>query len=285
LAWAPPLVIVWGGADGALGDEGGRHALGQGRQGLLRLGCTSHGRAAQWLERFDFLRTGLQPLCVPGALRLRLARRGVEAPPTWLYAPSARSHHGRARARRERRQHLRIGLGPYGLGFAQGCRDTGEPLRPRRGERLQVLCTIEGAVSDSQQRASGDLQRRHRGGDARAAVVHVTTLPPAGLQEHGNAGLGCDHQVQDHWVEGRSVIPTVAPGEVHDRLIRLIVPMVTPRDMNTGAIEMGTAGHQAQARRSGRGHEAIACGHPRDIEGLQGPTQGVIVERLGSHAG
>lgn len=55
-AWAPPLAIAWGGADGALGHEGGLQALRKGRQGLLRIGCTGKGRAAQVLEGFDFLR-------------------------------------------------------------------------------------------------------------------------------------------------------------------------------------------------------------------------------------
>jgi hypothetical protein len=74
LAWAPPLVIAWGGADGALGHESGLQALCKGRQGLLRIGCTGKGRAAQFLERFDFLLTVLQQLFVHGALHLRLAR-------------------------------------------------------------------------------------------------------------------------------------------------------------------------------------------------------------------
>ena len=95
----------------------------------------------------------------------------------------------------------------------------------------------------------------------------------------------CDNQVRHRLVEVQSLIPTVAPGDMPDVLIRLLVAIVAPIDMNTGAIEMCNAGRQAQALRRGRRHEAAQFGHPSGIEGLQGPTQGVIVELRGSHAG
>ena len=75
VTWAPRLVIAWGGAEGALGHDGGLHALGKACQGLLRIGGTGQGRAAQLLARWHVLRTVLQPRLVHGALRLRLARR------------------------------------------------------------------------------------------------------------------------------------------------------------------------------------------------------------------
>jgi hypothetical protein len=81
----------------------------------------------------------------------------VEEHPALLYAAVARSHHVRALALCERRHRLRIGLGQDRLGFAQRRRDTGNPPRPRLGELLQVLGTLEGAVSDEEHRARGDL--------------------------------------------------------------------------------------------------------------------------------
>ena len=81
------------------------------------------------------------------------------------------------------------------------------------------------------------------------------------------------------------MIPTVAPGDVHDLLLGLLVTVVAPIDMKTGAIEMGKARRQAQALGSGRGNEAVEFRHASSIEGIQGPTEGVIVELLGSNAG
>jgi hypothetical protein len=285
-AWAPPLGIAWGGgADGALGHEGGRHAVGTDRQGLLRLGGPGTGWAAQCLDRVDVLRTVRQPLCVHGARRLRLARRGVAAHPARLYAPITRSPHVRTLALRERGQRRRIGLGSYRLGFAPGRRDPGAPLRPRLGELLKVLGTREGAVRDAPQRAIGHLPRRHRRGDELATVLHIPTMPPEGLHEPGDARVLFDQHVPQHGVAGRSLLPTGAPGEVHDVRIRRRVTLVAPLDMTTGASEMHQAGRHASGLRRGRGHEAVAFGHPLGIEGIHGPTPGVIVEWLGSHAG
>src|SRR5215475_9228306 len=95
------------------------------------------------------------------------------------------------------------------------------------------------------------------GCDELAEVLRVTTIPTEGLHEHGDAGLVFDTQVQYHLVEVRSLIPTVAPGDINDVRIRLLVTIVAPVDMKTGAIEMGKAGRQSQALRRGRGHEAV----------------------------
>ena len=45
----------------------------------------------------------------------------------------------------------------------------------------------------------------------------------------------------------RALIATVASGDVHDMLLRLLGTVVAPINMKTGAIEMRKAGRQAQA--------------------------------------
>jgi hypothetical protein len=245
LAWAPPLVSAWRRADGARGHDGGLPARRPGRQGRRRRRGTGHGRAAPLLERGDIRRTGLPPLLVPGARRLRRARRGVEAHPAWLDATSARSHHWITSVRRERSHRRRIGLGPDRLGCAHGGGDPGAPRRPRRGELRTVRCPLASSVGDQASRASGDRPRRHRGGEELVAVVRGTMMPPAGRHQHGQAGLGFDPHVPQHRVAVRSLIPTGAAGAVPDGRIRLRVTVVAPLDLEPGTIELPHAGRHA----------------------------------------
>lgn len=88
-AGASPFGIAGDGTDGALGHQGGLHALRKGCESLLGIGFTGKGRAAQLLKGFDFLLAVLQELFVHSALRLRLARLGVEEPPALLDATIA----------------------------------------------------------------------------------------------------------------------------------------------------------------------------------------------------
>ena len=74
-----------------------------------------------------------------------------------------------------------------------------------------------------------------------AEVVHITAIATEGLHQHRNASLVFDNQVQHHLVEVRPMIPTVAPGDVNDLLLGLLVTVVAAIDMKTGAIEMGKA--------------------------------------------
>jgi hypothetical protein len=80
------------------------------------------------------------------------------------------------------------------------------------------------------------------------------------------------------------MIPTIAPGPVHARRTGRRVTVIAPVDLESGAIERRQARRQAEALRSCGGHETIACRHPRGIEGLQGTTEGRIMERCGDHA-
>jgi hypothetical protein len=81
--------------------------------------------------------------------------------------------------------------------------------------------------------------------DDLAKVVRVTTIPTEGLHQHGNAGVVFDYQVEHHLVEVRSLIPTVAAGDVNDVLLWLLGTVVAAIDMKTGAIEMRKAGGKA----------------------------------------
>ena len=64
------------------------------------------------------------------------------------------------------------------------------------------------------------------------------------------------------------MIPTVPSGDVDDLFRGLLIAVVAPIDMNTGAIARRTAGRESQALRRGRGHEAGEFGHAIAIEGL-----------------
>ena len=81
------------------------------------------------------------------------------------------------------------------------------------------------------------------------------------------------------------MIPAVPSGHMNDLFLRLLVTVVAPIDMNARALEMGKAGCKPQALGSGRGNQAVERSHPIGLEGLQGPTEGLIVELFGSHTG
>jgi len=242
VAGAPSLRRAWKRADGALDHAGGLPALRTGRQGLRRIGGTGQAGAAQVLEGCGVLRTVLQQRFGHRALRLRLARRGVDASPAVCDPTIARSHHVRARARRERSHGLGSSLGQDRRGCAESRWDTGAPLQTRLGELWQVRCTLEGTVGDAAWRARGALHLGPMVCHDLPAVVRVTTLPTAGLHQHGNTGVGCDQQVQPHLGEVRAPIPAGAAGEVQDVLLRLLGTVIPALAMETRTIERGARG-------------------------------------------
>ena len=114
---------------------------------------------------------------------------------------------------------------------------------------MQVLCTLEGTVSDKERHAIGELQLGNMVGEDLAEVVRVTTIATEGLPHHGDTGLVFDDQVQHHLVEVRALIPTVAAGDVKNVFLRLLVTVITAIDMEAGAIEMGERWWQPQGNR------------------------------------
>jgi hypothetical protein len=79
--------------------------------------------------------------------------------------------------------------------------------------------------------------------------------------------------------------PAITAGNRHDLCRGLLVAVVAPIHMKARAIERGKAGRKAQVLGSRSGHATVKFGHTRSLEGVQGPTQGVIVELFRGHAG
>ena len=99
------------------------------RQGLLGIRCTGKGRAAQPLERLDFVVTLPAPLLIDGALGLRLALFRVDKDPALRHTTVARSHDRIAIALCQSGHGCRLRLGEHLLGFGQGRGDAGDPLQ------------------------------------------------------------------------------------------------------------------------------------------------------------
>jgi hypothetical protein len=146
LAWSPPFPSMCCGADGTLLQTRRLPTLRNGRQGWRRLSFTGTGRVAPWLAGFACLVTGLQPLCVPRARRLRRAGLDVDEDPAWLHVTGGRAPRVRAIAGHQRRHGLGIGMGACLLGVRTGGRDTRHPRQPSRGERLEGGCAREGTI-------------------------------------------------------------------------------------------------------------------------------------------
>ena len=121
-------------------------------------------------------------------------------------------------------------------------------------------------------------------GDELAEVVRVTTLPTEGFQQHGNTGLVFDHPVQQHLVEVRALVPTVAAGDVDDVLLRLLVTVIPPIAMAARPIALGACWGQASALGRRGGPEAVEFGHPLGVERLQGTAERIIVAMTGWNA-
>src|SRR5882724_11451051 len=81
------------------------------------------------------------------------------------------------------------------------------------------------------------------------------------------------------------MISTIALGDVHDLLRRWLVTVIAPIDMNARAAEVPRGWTQVQTLGGSRRDETVECGHPRVIEGIQGATEHIIVELVGSDAG
>ena len=169
-------------------------------------------------------------------------------------------------------------MGQDRLGFAQGRWDAGDPFRTRLSELLEIFGTVEGTVGDQESGAIGDLQLRDMVSDELAEVLRITAIATERLHQHRNTGLVFNNQVEHHLVEVRSLIPTIAAGDVNDVLIGLLITVVAAIDMKARAIEVGKAGRQSQALGRSRGNEAVECRHPIGVERIQSTAERVIIE-------
>jgi hypothetical protein len=95
--------------------------------------------------------------------------------------------------------------------------------------------------------------------------------------------LVCNDQLQHDVVAIGAMISAIALGDVHDALRGLIITVIATIDMDTSAIEVRQARRQAQALSGCGSKEAVEFRPPVVVEGIQGPTEGVIVELCGSH--
>jgi hypothetical protein len=180
-AWSPPLPIRWRGADGTLREKRGLQGAGTTRQGLVGIRFPGTGRAAQRPDSVDCLGTLVAPRRIDGALGLRLALGRVEKDPALRHTAVARWHHTRARARRERRPGLRIGLGQDGLGLGQGRGDPGDPRQAGLGQLLEVCGALEGPVGHQIGGVEGGVELRQVVADDLAARCALAPLATQGL--------------------------------------------------------------------------------------------------------
>jgi hypothetical protein len=265
------------------GQARGVPVLRQRRQCLPRVRVAGQGGAAQLLPGLAVCVPRLAALFVDGALCWSLAGLGVEAAPALCHPAGGRPPRLRAIARLERRHGLRIAGRQAGLGRAHRCRPPGEP-RPRRLRELRAVGrALEGTIGDQGGGTRRGVPRLEVGTAHLAALLRLTAITTARRPQHGETGVGLDHQLQPPLVQVGPMIPAIALGEVQNPRLGLLVAVRAPVDMDTGAIEMGKARREASAL-SGCGRtEAVECCHPGVGEGLQGPTAGVIVERFRSH--
>jgi hypothetical protein len=150
-----------------------------------------------------------------------------------------------------------------------------------RGKRLEVVCTIEGTIGPQTCRAIGGLQLVNRRADDLANVFGLTALATEGLHQYRATGLMLHHQRSHPLLAIRPMLTAVAAGDLDDVLARVFLAVLATIARETGRIARGQAWRQAQPLRGGGGHETVACRHPSGIEGLEGASQGLIVEMLG----
>jgi hypothetical protein len=85
-------------------------------------------------------------------------------------------------------------------------------------------------------------------------------------------------------VEVRAMIAAITLGDVHDVFQGRSVTIIAAIDMEARRVEMHIRRTQSQTL-GGRGrNETVEFGHSIGIERIQGPTEGVIIELVGSHA-
>jgi hypothetical protein len=85
-------------------------------------------------------------------------------------------------------------------------------------------------------------------------------------------------------VEVRAMIPTIARGDVHDLFVRRLRAVIPAIDMKTRRIEMVERARQPQTRGRCGGNEAVEFRHPKVVEGIEGASEGVIIEMAGLNA-
>lgn len=285
LSGASPCAIAGRRAHGAGPQNRGRHVRRAGRTRLTRLGFARPGDAASCLPGVDVLGTRLAPWLVNGALGWSLAGLGVDEDPAWRHAAVRRGQLMRARARLQRSQGRRLGVGHGRLGCAPGCRNTGAPLPLRPGQVRTVGLAIEGPSGDPRGQAVGGVPRLHMEPNRLATAVGSTAVATAWCQPEGDTRVGLPHPLPHDRMAVRPLIPALPSGAGHALFRGCLVAVGAPIDMNARRVELAHAGCQTQALGRGCRKEAVAFGHPIGIEGIHGPASGISMALLRGHAG
>ena len=266
-------------------QERGVSSLRKSRQCWLRIRFTGTRHAAELLESHHGSLALLQQLLGDCALRLGVAvLRGDEHPA--LGDPArGRGQAVRARARCQRGHRLGIGLGERGLRRAQRRRDTGHPLDVGLGELLEVVGGLEGTIRHQRGRPIRGLSLGNRVLDHLAALVRITALATQRFHQERHASLGLDDQLQHDLMQIGPMIPAGALGDVHHLGVRGRIAVRATLNMQARTVEMGQAGRKAQTLGGRRRSETGEFRYPGGREGIQGTSEGSIVELCGGNAG
>jgi hypothetical protein len=282
--WSSSFSIVGRGADGALGKTRGLQAGHKTCERLLGLRFTRQRGAAQRLEGFACLGTGLAPLLVHRALGVRLTLLGIHAPPAVGDPARGRGHHAGTRALRQGGHGRRVGLGEHGWCLPQRGRDPGDPLQRGLGELLEVLRALEGTGGHPRGRAIGGVEWRPGIPDHLAQLVGITAMATERLHQDRETGLMLHAQLPHDWVQVGAMRPTLAVGEVHALFGGGLLAVRAAIDMEAGGIEMGEGRCKAQALGRRGGNEAVERGQPRLVPRIEGASAGVIIAITGLNA-
>ena len=268
-------------SDGARGPGSRLPPRRQSRQGLLGIGGTGPGRAAERRQGLGFgvarLEPGLAyaPRCLGAAL-------GCGAPsPAWGHAAIGGGPPVIASVLPQWRHRVRVRMDQRLWRCGHGGGDPGDPLAPRLPEGRAGLCPLEGAVGHEAGGAVGRLAWRDGRGDDLATVLHVAAMAAEGGQAEGPTRLVRPHEVTPDGGEVWTMLAAVATRAGHPLGIRRRRTVVAAIARETGAIERGQGRGQPQAWRRRGGHETVECRDPIGIEQIQGASPRVILERRG----
>jgi hypothetical protein len=159
-------------------------------------------------------------------------------------APRARWHAVRARAGRERRHRLGIGLGQDGLGCVQGRWHAGDPLEAGLGQLGQIRGARASPVGHERGGGGRGVELRHGVTDDLAERFAIMTMATQGLHQHRETGLGLHPSFHHHLVEVRAMLSTRARGDVDDLGVRRRRAVLPALDRKTRCIAMAERARQ-----------------------------------------
>ena len=121
--------------------------------------------------------------------------------------------------------------------------------------------------------------------DNLAELVRITASATQRFPQERNASLVLDDQLQHDLIQIGPMIPAVALGDVHNLGVRGRIAVLATITMKARTVEMGKAGRKAQTLGGRRRYETVEFRYPVVLEGIQGTSEGIIVELCGGNAG